>query len=38
MMAVIEQRAAAVERYLSTVSPGPCDPWRDGDYNRRAAR
>jgi hypothetical protein len=32
MMAVSEQRAGAVERYLSTALPGPCVPWRDASF------
>jgi hypothetical protein len=32
MMAVIEQHAGAMEGYLSTVSPGPCVPWRDASF------
>jgi hypothetical protein len=38
MMAVIEQHAGAVERYLSTVSPGPCVPWRDASFAVLAAQ
>jgi hypothetical protein len=32
MMAVSEQRAGAVERYLSTASLGPCVPWREASF------
>jgi DNA polymerase III subunit epsilon len=32
MMAVIEQRAGAVERYLRTAPPAPCVPWRDASF------
>jgi hypothetical protein len=32
MMAVIEQRDGAVERYLRTASPAPCVPWLDASF------
>jgi DNA polymerase III subunit epsilon len=32
MMAVIEQRAGAAERYLRTASPAPYVPWRDASF------
>ena len=32
MMAVVEHHAGAVERYMSTVSPGPRVPWRHASF------